>query len=188
MTNDPGTPRYNPSLDADTGVAGGGAFGPRVDQMPKGPRLDRRKVVFVLVGIVVLLVAIGGLVWALGGGDPESVEDVADAAVDAAEDFDVDAGIDLFCDPLTKDQRERIDDFISEGREAAGTDEPDVTYEVSDIKGDEEGSFKVTAYSEDGELSTGYIVAEVEVGRDGDRSCVSDIDVEGHEGEPPFDR
>lgn len=188
MPEEPKLPRANPTTSSGQGHMVHDVYSFDRGDVPLGDRAHRRKVILVLVGLVVVLVAVGGLVWALNQGDPESVDDVASAAVDAAEDFDVDAGIELFCEPLTDEQRDRIDEVIADGREAAGTDEPDVTYEVSNVEGDKEGSFKVIAYSKDGELASGYVVAEVEVGRDGDRSCVSDIDVEGHEGELPTNR
>lgn len=181
----PHSTRSNPTFSSSEAQSSRGRFGRPRDPGPAGNDPRAARVALVLIGILVVLVALVFTVKALtGGGDPQSVEEVADAAVEAAEDFDVDAGIDLFCEPLTADQRDRIDDFIAAGRDAAGVDDPEVHYSVGKVEGDEEGSFQVTGWSTEGDLDGSYVVAEGEVSRDGDRSCVSDIDLEEREGDP----
>ncbi len=58
-------------------------------------------------------------------------------------------------------------------------------FEVSDVKGDETGSFTLTIWSDDGALKDGYGVADIEVDRDGDRSCIADVDLDTVEGQQP---
>lgn len=123
-----------------------------------------------------MLAAVGGAVLALtGGSDATSVREVADQAVVAAEELDVDAGIDLLCTAPTDEQRRELDDLIAEGREETGSDEPDIDYDVSEVEGDATGSFRLVATSDDPalegkELDTVVLVEE----RDG-RSCIAGI-------------
>ena len=134
--------------------------------------------------MLVLLLVVGGVVLALSGGDAESVQDVADQAVDAAEDLDVDAAIDLLCEAPTGAQREELDELIDGGREAAGTDDPEVSYEVSDVTGDTTGSFRVVVTSEEEGLTDRELDAIVVVEARGGRSCIAALeDPETGEGE-----
>lgn len=55
-------------------------------------------------------------------------------------------------------------------------DSPDVDYRISEIKGDREGSFRVTITSDEPELAGKQADARILVKRDGDRSCISDVE------------
>ena len=149
------------------------------------PTGQRRWLPWAVAGaILVLLLAIGGLVVALTGGDADSVEDVADQSVEAAEDLDIDAAFDLFCDDPGADAREQIERMIELGQDRAGTDDPEVDYEVSDVTGDKEGSFHVTATSGEEGISEDKGEATVIVeSRDG-RSCIADIEDFQHTRDP----
>ncbi len=131
---------------------------------------------YVAGGVLLLILAIGGAVFAFTGGDATSVQDVADQAVEAAEDLDVDAGIDLLCTAPTKKQRADLDALISEGREEAGGEDPQVDYEVSDVEGDATGSFRVRATSDEDALEGKELDVVVLVEQDGDRSCIAGIE------------
>lgn len=131
---------------------------------------------YVAGGALVLVLAIGGAVFALTGGDATSVQEVADRAVDAAEDLDVDAGIDLLCSAPTPEQREELEDLISEGRQETGSDNPDVDYVVSDVEGDTTGSFRVVATSSDPALLGKEFDAVVLVEEDDGRSCIAGLE------------
>lgn len=122
---------------------------------------------------LVLVLAVGGIVLALTGGDAESVEEVADQAVEAAEDLDVDAGIDLLCDAPNADERAELEDVIDGAKEKSGDDEPDADYEISDVEGDQEGSFVVSVTSDDPELSPYNSRFRVDVESDDGRSCIA---------------
>jgi len=131
--------------------------------------------------VLLVLAVVAVLAFTLGGGsDAGSVEEVADAAVEAAEELDLDAGVELMCDPPSDDERERVEGWIESAQDAAGTEDPDVEYDVSEIEGDEEGSFVVTITSTDEPLDevTGHI--EVEVASEDGHSCIADaqLDVE----------
>ncbi|WP_157550942.1 hypothetical protein [Nocardioides jensenii] len=152
---------------------------------PGAGQPDLRKIALVLVGILVVLIGTAVVVMAVTGGDADSVQEVADAAAEAGEDLDVDAGIDLLCEPPTDEQRDRLDGVLVAGKDEAGTDDPEVHFEVSDVKGDETGSFTLTIWSDDGALKDGYGVADIEVDRDGDRSCIADVDLDTVEGQQP---
>lgn len=187
MTQDPEHPRYNQSaLDARHGQAGAGQFSRVPTDLPKGERLDRRRVIVVLIAILVVLLGTGVTVWALNRGAPDSVSEVADAAVDAAKDLDVDAGVDLLCEPPSSAERARLDELIASGKKRAGTDDPDVHSEVANITGKKSGSFQMTIWSDDGDLDKSYLVAQLKVEQDGERSCVADVDVEDKPGPLPF--
>lgn len=131
-----------------------------------------------LVGVgvlVVLAVVAGGVLLVSGPGeasDARSVQDVADLAVEAAEDLDVDAGVDLLCETPSQEDRDELEELIERAQEEAGTDDPDVTYEVSDVEGDETGTFDVEVTSDEGDLEGRDLELTVEVGQDGDRSCI----------------
>ncbi len=125
--------------------------------------------------IVVVAVAAGAVLLLSGPGeasDARSVQDVADLAVDAAEELDVEKGVDLLCEAPSDGEREELEDLIAEAQDEAGTDDPEVDYEVSDVEGDATGSFTVTVTSDEDGLEDRDLVLEVEVGQDGDRSCV----------------
>ena len=125
-------------------------------------------------GLVVAVLVAGGAVFALSGGDdPTSVREVADQAVAAAEDLDVDAAIDLLCEAPSKSDRAFLDEAISAGKKTSGKDDPDVTYDVSNVDGSASGSFDVKITSDDPGLEGIVGAAHVTVDRDGDRSCIS---------------
>ncbi|KQZ70198.1 hypothetical protein [Nocardioides sp. Root151] len=146
---------------------------------------NNRKIAFVLAGILVILFGTAAVVWAVNRGGAESVQDVADAAVEAGEDIDVDAGIDLLCDAPTDEQREKVEEFVDAGKDEAGTDDPEIHVEASDVEGEAEGSFVLTIWSDDGGLAESYGVVDVEVEKDGDRSCIADVDIDQRDGPRP---
>lgn len=136
------------------------------------------KLWLLLTGCLVVLLGVGGTVFALtsGGDDPTSVQDVAEAAVAAAEDLDVDAGLDLMCS-FTSGDRSGLERAISEARDDAGTDSPDVRYEISDVVGSTSGTFVVTVVTDEPGLEgwTSRTAKLTVASRDG-RSCISDVE------------
>ena len=128
------------------------------------------------VAVIVVMAVVAGAVLLLSGpgdaADARSVQDVADLAVEAAEELDVEKGVDLLCEAPSDGEREELEDLIAEAQDEAGTDDPEVDYEVSDVEGDETGSFTVEVTSDEDGLEDRDLVLEVEVGQDGDRSCV----------------
>lgn len=150
--------------------------------------LGRRRWLPWVVGgaVVVVALVVGGVTFALSSGadDPTTVQAVADAAVKAADELDVDAGIDLLCSAPGSDDREFLDDAIGAARDATGTDTPEVDYLVSNVSGGSEGSFDVRITSTEDALAGVVGSAHVKVERRGDRSCVAgwedtSIDQEG---------
>jgi hypothetical protein len=129
-------------------------------------------------GVVVAVLIVGGAVFALSGSDddPASVREVADQAVAAAQDLDVDAGIDLLCKAHSGDDRHFLDSAIDAARTATGQDAPDARYDVSNLEGSTTGSFDVTITSGDPALEGVVGAAHVKVGRDGDRSCIASFE------------
>ena len=132
----------------------------------------------IAVGVVVAVVVIVGVGLAVSGGDADSVEDVADDAVAAAEDLDVDAGIELLCDAPTDEERGDLEALIDAAQDRAGTDDPEVDYDVSDIEGDSEGSFTVTVTSDEEGLDDERLEMRVIVEEHDGRSCIADVEVE----------
>jgi hypothetical protein len=116
------------------------------------------------------------LVLVTTGGDAETVEEVADDAVAAAEDLDVGAGIDLLCDAPSDGDRDDLEDLIDEARDRAGTHDPEVRYEISDVEGDASGSFVVTVTSDEDGLDDERLEMRVIVEERGDRACISDVE------------
>ncbi len=132
------------------------------------------KLGLVIIAVVaVLLIGTGTTVALLSGGDATNVEEVADQAVEAAEDLDVDAGIDLLCDAPSAEERDELDAFIETAQDEAGTDDPDVDYAISDVEGEETGSFRVDVSSEDPAFEDRDFAIDVTVEQDGDRSCIA---------------
>lgn len=130
---------------------------------------------WIVAGAVALVLLLAGSVTALvvAGGDPTSVEEVADAAVDAAEDLDVDDGIDLLCEAPSSDDRDDLEELIETVRDETGEDDPDATYEVSDVEGDSEGSFTVRVTSDEEAFADSELAAIVHVAARDGRSCIS---------------
>ncbi|NGZ99771.1 hypothetical protein G5V59_03875 [Nocardioides sp. W3-2-3] len=133
------------------------------------------KIGLIVAGAVaaVLLVAGGVTALVVSGGDPTSVQEVADAAVDAAQDLDVDQGIDLLCETPSKKDRHDLEALISEAQDEAGTKDPDVDYKVSNVKGDKEGSFDVTITSDEDAFKDETIAGTVTVATVDGRSCIT---------------
>lgn len=157
MSDDPKLPGYNP-----TGSQGA---------------VNRRKIGIVLAVVLAVLVAVVVGVAIASGGESGSVDEVADAAKEAAEDLDVDEAVDLLCEPPTDDQLTRVEEGIEEGKELAGTDDPDLDVAIANEEGDEEGSFELHVTSEDGELAGEEGRLELTVESHDGRSCISDIDI-----------
>lgn len=156
--------------------------GPPSGPPPSGPpRAGGRSKVPLIVGggMVIALAVVVVLVLTLTGSkdaaDASSVQDVADVALAAAEDLDVDAGIDLFCDAPSADDRAELDDLIDEARERADTDDPEVDYDVSDVEGDTSGSFAVRVTSDEEGLDDAELEFTVTVESRGGRSCIADV-------------
>lgn len=134
--------------------------------------------VLVLLVVVVLVVTLTG---SKAAEDAESVQDVADLAVAAAEELDVDKGVDLLCEAPSSSRIDELEDLIEAGQEAAGTDDPDVDYVVSGLEGDAEGSFIVKVSSDEEGLEDSEESLRFEVSTDGSRSCIADISGAGDE-------
>lgn len=143
---------------------------------PPGGTPSRRVFAIVAAVLLAVVVAIIALVLLVPGGAPTTVAEVADEAVDAAESLDVDAGIDLLCEPPSAEDRATLEDVIAEAQDRAGTQDPEVDYEISDVEGDAEGSFRVTVSSDEEGLDDEGFSAIVIVETDGDRSCVASIE------------
>ena len=125
--------------------------------------------------LVIVAVVAGGVLLLSGASEASearSVQDVADLAVEAAEDLDVQAGVDLLCEAPHGGDRDELEELIEQAQDEAGTEDPDVTYEVSDVEGDETGSFQVEISSDEEGLEDRDFEITVEVGQDGDRSCI----------------
>jgi hypothetical protein len=132
-----------------------------------------------VAGVIALALALAGGVTSivLDDGDPRSVEEVADAAVAAAEDLDVDEGADLMCDDPTKEQRDQLLTLINAAQREAGTDEPEVDYDVTDVDGETEGSFDVRITSDEKELADSELAYTVLVEEHDGRSCIAGVEV-----------
>lgn len=136
------------------------------------------KIGLVVAGAVaaVLLVAGGVTALVVSGGDPTSVADVADVAVDAAEDLDVDDGIELLCEAPSAQDRKDLEELIGAAQDEAGTEDPDVDYAISNVQGEQEGSFDVTITSDEKAFEDDEIAVTVLVDSQDGRSCISGYD------------
>ena len=127
---------------------------------------------------MVVLLAVGVGVFALSGtdaSDARSVDDVADLAVEAAEDLDVEKGIDLLCAAPDDRLRDELEDLIAEAQDRAGTDDPEVDYRISDVSDGSTGTFEVEVTSEESGLEGEGAAYKVFVAKDGERSCIAGV-------------
>lgn len=132
----------------------------------------------VLVGVLLL----GGGTWAVVAATsddaPGSVRETAEQAVDAAEDLDVDAGARLLCSAPSDDEQADLEDAIDEARETAGTDDPEVDYEIRDVEeSDEGGSAVVRAVADQEELGDAFLEVRFVVTADDGDYCIDEIEV-----------
>ncbi len=129
-------------------------------------------VMVVLAGVAVASFALGG---PAGADDAETVQDVADLAVDSAEGLDVESGIDLLCEAPMSLYRESLMTMIDDAQERSGTDTPAVDYAISDVADGAEGSFVVdVSSSEEGLRDSDATIRVFVETRDG-RSCISGV-------------
>lgn len=137
-----------------------------------------------LVAVVAVLVAAAvafAVSKATSDDQPDSVRGTADAAVSAAEDLDVDAGLALMCKRPSDEDVDYLNDRIAEAKEAVGG-EPDVSYEIRDVQ-DEGGSgrFTVVITTDEPELDGANAKVVALVDSRGGQSCISGFDEERSE-------
>ncbi|KRB73842.1 hypothetical protein ASE01_17655 [Nocardioides sp. Root190] len=130
-----------------------------------------------LAAVLLLAGGVTTLVLA-SAGDPTTVAGVAEAAVEAAEDLDVEAGVDLLCEAPPAEDRRDLERLIEAAQEEADTEDPDVDYEISNIVGDSAGTFDVRATSDEDGLSGEELSATVQVEERDGRSCISSYDID----------
>lgn len=152
-----------------------------------GHRPRRARGPLVAVGVAVAVLALGGTAWAVvataGGGDPTSVEEVAEQAVDAARDLDVDAGVRLMCETPSADEREELEDAIAGGKDFTGTDDLELAFDVRDADDGPEGNVRIEVVGDQAELEGATMEVELSVVEDGDRSCIESLEI--LDGTPP---
>ncbi|MDT9592832.1 hypothetical protein RDV89_07120 [Nocardioides zeae] len=145
------------------------------------PRSNRGLLVGIVVGLVVLLLAGGtwGLVAAFSDDGPQDVRSTAEQAVEAAQALDVDAGARLMCTAPTSEERDDLEDAIEEAQEVAGTDDPEVAYEITEVTEDADGGGTATveALGDQAELEGAALTVRLVVVDDGDRHCIDEIEV-----------
>jgi len=145
--------------------------------------IQRDRMPWIVTGIVAV-VLLGGLgsLYVIREGDPTSVQEVADRAVDAVRRYDVRAGGQLLCTPLTEEQRLRLEALVQSGRERADTPEPELDIVISEVRGSAAGSFRVRVASPEPGLVGVLGEATVLVAdRDG-RSCITGLEGEDYQG------
>lgn len=169
-------PQHDPFVSTDYSMVGDPSKNRYRGEIGKGQRVNRRRLLIVVIAIVVVLIGVAATVWALNRSAPNSVDEVAAAAVAAGEDLDADAAIELLCESPTQQQSDGIDSLIADGKRRADTDNPD-KYTVADVKGDTSGSFRLTVTSVEGDVITTHLLAQVAVEQDGDRSCIAGAQV-----------
>ena len=130
--------------------------------------------------VVVAVLLLGGIAFAVvkatSGEDTTSVQGVADAAVSAAEDLDVDKGVALLCSTPPSDDVDYLNHLISEARDAVGGD-PDVSYEVSDVHDSGgAGRFTVTISTSEAALRGSHAKLVMLVQSRNGQSCISGLD------------
>lgn len=145
--------------------------------------IRRDRAPWIVTGVVAVLLFAGlGYLLAVREDPAGSVQQVADQAVRAVQRYDVRAGGKLLCDPLTDEQRSRLEELVKTGKERADTEDPELTIEVSDVRGEREGSFRVRVTSpEPGLVGVLGAATVIVADRDG-RSCISGLEGEDYQG------
>lgn len=145
--------------------------------------IQRDRMPWIVTGIVAVVLFAGlGYLLAVREPPPESVRQIADRAALAAERFDVRAGGLLLCDPLTEEQRERLENLVTAGKERADDPDPRLAIEISDVRGEGEGSFRVRVTSPEPGLIGIVGEATVIVASQGGRSCIERLEDEDFQG------
>ncbi|QCW49420.1 hypothetical protein FE634_01475 [Nocardioides dongxiaopingii] len=153
----------------------------------RGPHTLRGWLPWIAVGVVMVVLA-GVAVLTLflsdakSAEEAENVDDVAGLAVEAAEELDIGAGIDLLCEAPMDLYRQTLETMINDARERSGTVDPAVDYAVSDVSDGATGSFVVEASSSEDGLEGQDLEVRVFVEEQDGRSCISGIgDVDDEE-------
>lgn len=105
-------------------------------------------------------------------GEADTVQEVADLAAEAAELFDVRAGVQLLCEQPMDLYRMSVDSTIAGWQDAADTETPDMTYRISDVDDGAAGSFLVDITSDEPGLEDESQQLRVFVESREDRSCI----------------
>lgn len=138
---------------------------------------------WIVTGVVAVVLFAGlGYLYLLRGPTAETVREVADQAAEAVQRYDVRAGGELLCDPLTAEQRERLVALVQRGKERADTEDPRLDIVVSDVRGESEGSFTVRVTSPEPGLVGVLGAATVLVANEDGRACISGLEGEDYQG------
>lgn len=138
---------------------------------------------WIVTGLVALVLFGGlGYLYVLRGSSAETVREVADQAAEAVQRFDVRAGGELLCDPLTEEQRGRLEALVQTGKERADTEDPRLDIVISAVRGEAEGSFKVRVTSPEPGLVGVLGAATVLVANEDGRACISGLEGEDYQG------
>lgn len=138
---------------------------------------------WIVTGVVALVLVVGlGYLLAARAGQADTVQQVADQAVRAVQRYDVRAGGTLLCDPLTDEQRARLEALVQAGKERADDPDPELDIAVSNVRGDRSGSFQVRVTSpEPGLIGVAGAATVIVVVKDG-RSCIAGLEGEDYQG------
>lgn len=145
--------------------------------------IQRDRMPWIVTGTVALVLFAGlGYLLAVREGPAETVQAVADQAVKAVQAYDVRAGGKLLCDPLTDEQRSRLEALVKTGKERADSLDPELDIVISAVRGEQEGSFKVRVTSPEPGLVGVLGAATVIVAREDGRSCIAGLGGEDYQG------
>lgn len=124
---------------------------------------------------VILLAGLVAFAVAQSGGTPTSVEEVSERAVEAAEDLDVGAGIDLLCDPPAEQSRRLLDTLIAGAQEETGSDHPEVAIDIVEVSGEASGEFIARITSPEEAFEGEEQQVTIAVGERDGRSCIEEF-------------
>ncbi len=145
--------------------------------------IQRDRMPWIVTGVVAVLLFAGlGYLYSIQGAPPSTVREVADRAADAVSRYDVRAGGQLLCTPLTEEQRLRLEALVQTGRERADTPAPELDIVISDVRGSAAGSFRVRVTSPEPGLVGVLGAATVLVADQDGRSCIAGLEREDYQG------
>jgi len=145
--------------------------------------IQRDRMPWIVTGMVAVVLFAGlGYLLAVREAPADTVQKVADQAVNAVQRYDVRAGGKLLCDPLTDEQRSRLEALVKTGKERADNPDPELDIVISEVMGETEGSFKVRVTSPEPGLVGVLGAATVIVASTDGRSCISRLEGEDYQG------
>ncbi|WP_106849755.1 hypothetical protein [Blastococcus sp. Marseille-P5729] len=160
---------------------------------PSPPSRRRPWVPLAAIGGVL---AIGLLVWLIVGLSPDRASDPEDYglaaaqresapevsqvtadAIAAAEDLDVEAGLDLLCQAPSSTDMGTLNEAIADGRAEAGGEDPEMSFTIVEVEQSEDGGSATVRVDGEGNIAGAFLVVELTMKQGSDGFCIDEVGV-----------